>query len=143
MSGYDGYDGFIPEYPAFHQPFWDSVADRHMKIQRCTACGTFRFIPIEICPRCHDAGSTWTEVSGRGEIYTYTIVHRAPAPFYQAQAPYALAYVTLEEGPRMMSRVRGCALDEVRVGMPVEVGYDDVAPGLTLYHFRPVPLPGS
>jgi uncharacterized OB-fold protein len=70
-------------------------------------------------------------------VYTYTVVHRAPTPAYQADAPYALAYVELEEGPRMPARLVDVEPDAVVVDLPVEVVFDDVAPDLTLYRFRP------
>ena len=135
----DGYDGFLPTYPAYHQPFWDSVREHAMRIQRCTSCGAFRFVPNEMCPRCHSGESTWEPVAGTGEVYTYTVVHRAPVPAYQRDAPYVLAYVTLPEGVRMMSRLEGTPPAEVHIGMPVELVYHDVTPDLTLYHFRARP----
>ena len=80
---------------------------------------------------------TWTPIAGTGEMYTYTVVHRAPTPAYQADAPYVIAHVTLDEGPRMISTLVGCDPGAVTVGMPVEIIYDDVTPELTLYRFRP------
>ena len=77
-------------------------------------------------------------MSGRGRLYTYTVVHRAPTPVYQAEAPYALAYIELDEGPRVPARLVDVDPATVEVGMLVEVVFDDVAPDLTLYRFRPV-----
>ena len=76
-------------------------------------------------------------MSGRGRVYTYTVVHRAPTPAYQADAPYVLAYVELEEGVRMPTRLVDVDVDGVEVDMPVEVVFDDVDDDLTLYRFRP------
>lgn len=132
------YDGFRPEIPPLHQPFWDALRSHRLVLQRCTGCGAFRFIPGEICPACHSADSSWTEVSGRGQVYTYTIVHRAPTPAYQARAPYVIAQVELEEGPRVSTTLVGVDPADARVGMPVSVVFDDVEPDLTLYRFAPV-----
>jgi uncharacterized OB-fold protein len=132
------YQKFRPEIAPVHQPFWAAISEHRLELQRCDSCGRFRFIPSEICP-CGSAASTWTEVSGRGEVYTFTVVHRAPTPAYQQDAPYVIAHVTLDEGPRMISTLVDCAPEDVRIGMPVEVTFEKVAPDLTLYHFRPAP----
>jgi uncharacterized protein len=130
------YEGFRPVTPASHEPFWDSVRRHGAELQRCDTCSRFRFIPSERC-RCGSRSSTWTPIAGTGEVYTFTVVHRAPTPYYQGRAPYVIAHVTLDEGPRMISTVEGCDPVDVRVGMPVELTYDDVAPDLTLYRFQP------
>ena len=89
------------------------------------------------CPACGSQGCGWTQVSGRGSVYTYTVIHRGPTPAYQADAPYVIAHVELEEGPRVISNLIGVDPAQVRIGMPVEVVFEDVADGWTLYKFRP------
>lgn len=131
------YEGFRPEITPLHAPFWEALRSHRMVLQRCDGCGRYRFIPGEICPHCHSRAATWTPVSGRGSVYTYTVVHRAPTPAYQAHAPYVLAQVELEEGPRVSGTVVGVPPDQVSVGMPVQVVFDDVEPDLTLYRFTP------
>lgn len=131
------YDGFRPEIPPLHAPFWEALRSHRLDLQRCTDCGKFRFIPGEICPACHSTGYSWAEVSGRGRVYTYTIVHRAPTPAYQARVPYVIAHVELEEGPRLSTTLVGVDPAAVTVGMPVSVVFDDVEPDLTLYRFSP------
>jgi uncharacterized OB-fold protein len=130
------YEGFAPVITPLHQPFWDAVKRHRAELQRCDACGRFRFIPSERC-QCGSPASTWTPVAGTGELYTFTVVHRAPTPYYQGRAPYVIAHVTLDEGPRMISTLEGCEPGDVRIGMPVELVYDDVTPELTLYRFEP------
>lgn len=132
------YEGFVPQIPPLHQPFWDSIKRHRGELQRCDGCGRFRFIPSERCP-CGSRESIWTPIAGTGEVYTYTVVHRAPTPAYQALAPYVIVHVTLAEGPRLISTLVGCDPGEVHVGMPVELAYEDVTPELTLYRFRPKP----
>lgn len=133
------YAKFLPpeDMPAFHAPFWDSVAAHQAAIQKCTDCGTFRFIPREICPNCHSMDVEWTPISGDGEIYSYTVVHRAPTPAYQADAPYVIIHVKLEEGPRMIANLTGVAPEEIRIGLPVKITYTDVTDGKTLFGFAP------
>src|SRR3974390_979732 len=131
------YDKFRPEVTPLHAPFWESVRSHELRLQRCADCGRYRFIPMELCPSCHSAAASWSAVSGRGTVYTYTVVHRAPTPAYQAEAPYVIAQVELEEGPRITSTLVGTAPEAGAVGMPVEVVFEDVDPDLTLYRFRP------
>lgn len=130
------YEGFRPTITPLHQPFWDSVKRHRAELQRCLDCRRFRFIPSELC-QCGSTGYRWEPIAGTGEVYTYTVVHRAPTPWYQARAPYVIAHVTLDEGPRMISTIVESDSSDVAVGMPVELAYDDVDADLTLYHFRP------
>lgn len=131
------YDKFRPpaDLPEYHEPFWNSLREHEIRLQKCNTCGVFRFIPTEICPRCWSDDATWAPISGVGSIYTFTVVHRAPTPQYQRDAPYVIAHVDLEEGPRMMGNVVGIAFDEVRIGLDVRIDYFDVDESLTLYRF--------
>jgi len=128
------YDKFLPEITPLHEPFWAALKEHRVVLQRCSACGQFRFVPCEICP-CGSAASSWEPIAGTGEVYTYTVVHRAPTPAYQADAPYVIAHVTMDEGPRMISTIVDCEPGAVQIGMPVEIVFDDVTEDLTLYRF--------
>jgi len=79
----------------------------------------------------------WTKLSGKGKVYTFTIYRRAYHPAYKDDIPYVLAVIELDEGPRMESNVTGCPIEEVKIDMPVEVYFDDVAPGFAVPKFRP------
>jgi uncharacterized OB-fold protein len=129
---------FLPpdDMPDYHLPFWEALKAHALKLQACEH-GHLRFIPTEICSRCGSERWTWEPVSGRGTVYTYTVVHRGPTPAYQKDAPYVIAHVELEEGPRMISNLIGCAPGQVRIGMPVEVVFEDASPEWTLYKFKP------
>lgn len=133
------YEKFLPpdDLPEFHRPFWDGLKAHELRLQKCEACGTLRYSPAEICPRCGEAACAWTPVSGRGTVYAYTVIHRGPTPAHQAEAPYVIAHVELEEGPRVISNLVGCPPGEVRIGMPVEVVFEDVCDDWTLFKFTP------
>jgi uncharacterized OB-fold protein len=132
------YQKFLPEgIPDSHRPFWDSLKDRAVKVQRCDDCGTFRYIPKDICPKCWSTSATWTPISGRGEVYTYTVVRRAPTAAYQQDAPYVLAHVTMAEGFRMIASMTSADPETVRIGTPVRIAYQDVTPEWTLFTFEP------
>lgn len=116
------------------RPFWDAAKEHHLVIQRCQDCQTAIFYPRAVCPTCMSDRITWIEASGRGTIYSYTVVHRAP-PGFQDSVPYVVALIDLDEGARMMSNV----VDDpakVRIGAPVEVLFDDVTEEITLPKFR-------
>ena len=85
------YNKFLPEgIPSWQMPYWESLKEHEVKVQKCLACGTLRFVPKELCHNCQSMEVTWTTISGTGEIYTFTIVRRAPTPAYQEEAPYTL-----------------------------------------------------
>ena len=88
------------------QPFWDGCARGELMLQRCLDCGKPYFYPRPICPECSSVNVEWFAASGRATLYSYVINHR-PAPGFEADAPYAIAVVQLEEGPRMMTNLVG------------------------------------
>jgi hypothetical protein len=120
------------------QLYWDALRRHELQIQRCNACGEAYFYPRNVCPHCLSNDVAWFRASGRGRLHTFTIVHQAP-PNAPLPAPYVVAVVELEEGPRMMSNLIGVDPDpeKIRCDMPVVVEYADVADGHTLPRFRP------
>ena len=98
------------------RPFWDAATDGKLLVKRCEACGERHYYPRAICPFCGSDRTAWLEVSGRGTIYSYSIFRRAPVP-------YAIAYVTLEEGPTMMTNIVDGDLDAIRIGQRVHVRF--------------------
>ena len=87
---------------------------------------------------CLGADLGWTPVSGRGRVYSYTIVHQAVNAAFQPDAPYAYAVIQLDEGPRLVSNVVDCPAEDVTVDMPVTATFDDVTPEVTLVKFKPL-----
>jgi uncharacterized OB-fold protein len=101
-------------------PFWNAVAAGRLDVQRCQSCRRYVFYPRSLCPHCGGVDLKWATVTGRATVYSFTVVHRAPAEF-QAEAPYVVALVDLEEGVRMLTRLVDVEPAAVRVAMPVEV----------------------
>jgi uncharacterized OB-fold protein len=132
------YTGPLPVPTPETRPFWEAARRHELQIQACRACGTYLFFPRALCPRCFAADLEWRRVSGRGTLHTFTIVERGQRGFPLA-TPYVLAVVELAEGPRMMTNLVGIEPDpaKIRIGMPVEVVFDDVTPEVTLPRFRP------
>lgn len=118
-------------------PFWQACREHVLRLQRCDQCGKFWFPPGNRCRWCWSDRWQWTPVSGRGRLYTFTVIWRAYHPGFANDLPYNVAVVELEEGPRLISNVVGCAPEALAVGMPLVVVFDDVAPDLTLPKFRP------
>lgn len=129
----------LPKSDPLTKPFWDSLDRGAMEIQRCDDCSSFVFYPRGLCPSCGSRKLSWAPVSGRGRIYSFTIVHRPTNAAFKGDTPYVVALVDLEEGCRMMSNVTSVQADpeHVRIGMPVEIVYDRVTPDTTLPKFRP------
>jgi uncharacterized protein len=134
------YAKFLPEgIPPSQMPFWESLKAGAVQVQRCDNCHAYLYIPKDICNHCHSDQLTWTPISGNGEIYTYTVERRAPTPAYAADAPYTLIHVTMDEGFRMIGKLNGVAPEDVRIGAPVRITYEEVTPEWTLMEFEPAP----
>lgn len=103
-------------------PFWHAARAGRLDLQFCTNCDRVVHYPRAICPHCLGDLPEWRTVSGRGLIYSYTVVRRAPSPAF-ADVPYVVALVDLEEGVRMMGQVIS-APEDVRIGAPVEVAFE-------------------
>ena len=118
------------------EEFWAAV-DRHQLIlRRCDACGTVIWYPRSRCPGCGDTAVSWVPASGRGTVYSFTVVHRSPSPYRDA-VPYVVAYVELAEGPRIVTNVVGCEPESVHIGQDVTVVFEDSDEGRALYRFAP------
>ena len=116
--------------------FWEACARRELYLQRCRSCGALRFYPRALCPECLSASTDYLRASGRGTVYTFTVTYQNQAPGFREELPYVLAWIELEEGLRILSNVIGSSPDEVRVGMPVEVDFEEVGEAIVLPKFR-------
>jgi hypothetical protein len=128
----------IPEATPETAEFWAGASRGELRIQRCNACGRAYFYPRPFCPRCSSKDVAWFTASGRGTLHTYVINYRA-AHGFQDYAPYVIAIVELEEGPRMMSNIVGIEPlpENLPVGLPVEVTWEKQDEQITLPLFRP------
>jgi uncharacterized OB-fold protein len=117
-------------------PYWEGLTKGELRIQRCSSCSKAVFYPRAICPHCFADQLTWIVASGKGTIYSYTVVHQAFGPF-AADTPFVVAIVELEEGVRMMTRIIDATHEQIVVGTPVKVTFESVGEDLTLPYFRP------
>lgn len=129
-----GVEPFLEDLEA--KPFWENTRQHRLVAQRCDSCGRYRFPPKALCPNCLGSGFEWTPLSGRGTVYSYVTYFRAWHRAWQDKVPYNVSLIELEEGIRMWSNVVGCPADDVHVGMPVQVSYEDLEK-YSMPKFRP------
>jgi uncharacterized OB-fold protein len=129
----------VPEPSPLTRFFWEGVDRRELRIQRCRHCGRYIHYPRPYCRFCGSADLGGDRVSGRGTLYSWSVAMQAFHPFFADRVPYTLAVVELAEqgGLLFMSQVVGCREDALSVGLPVEVTFEELAPGLVLPMFRP------
>ncbi|GBD27864.1 hypothetical protein HRbin30_03221 [bacterium HR30] len=106
-------------------------------MKRCIYCGHIRFPPALLCPRCWSEAHEWALLSGRGRVFSWVVVHQSQHPAFNADTPYNVAIVELDEGPRLHTQIVECPLDQIRIGMPVEVVFEKVRDDVALPKFRP------
>ena len=112
------------------QPYWDAAVAGKLVIRRCGSCGKLHHYPRAVCPFCFADATEWQAASGGGTIYAYSIMRRA-------EVPYAIAYVTLEEGVTMLTNMVDCEFDGLHIGQPVRVVFKPSAGGPPLPMFTP------
>lgn len=128
----------LPRVDEESKGFWEACQRHELYVQRCGDCAALRHYPRALCPSCLSARGEWIRCSGKGTVYTFTVTYQNLAAGFRDELPYVMAYVELAEGVRMLTNIVGCAPDAVRIGMPVEVAFDDVTPEVTLPKFKPV-----
>lgn len=129
----------VPALDPESTPFWEGCRQHKLLIQRCTDCGHPRFPATSYCAHCQSGRHEWIAASGRGKIFSWIVVrHPVPGDIYAADVPYVVALVDLDEGVRMTGTIVGCTPEAVAANMPVQVGFSDVTPEITLPHFSPI-----
>ena len=120
-------------------PYWEAATRGELRVQRCASCRAWRFPPRPRCPRCGSAATAWERVSGRGTVYSFVVVHPPVLPAFAARVPFAVVLVELAEDPqlRVVGNLLGVPAEQVRIGMPVVVGFETVVAGVALPQWRP------
>jgi hypothetical protein len=113
-----------------NRPFFDGARQGRLLVGRCQACKAFHYYPRAVCPFCASERTEWVEAKGRGTIYSYSVMRRVAKP-------YALAYVTLEEGVTMLTNLVDCDFDRLRIGDPVRVAFKAAEDGEMIPMFTP------
>ena len=128
----------IPQPTPETQDFWDGAKAGHLRLQRCTACSHTYFPPRNFCPNCASRAVESFTASGKGRLYSYVINHR-PARGFEEEAPYAIAVVELNEGPRMMTNLVGVEQtpEALPLDLPLEVTFEEISETISLPKFKP------
>ena len=113
------------------KPFWDAAKEGRFLIKRCTACDKAHWYPRSICPFCASPETVWQESPGAGVIYTYSIMHR------NTPVPYAIGYVTLDEGVSVLTNFVDCDLAGLAIGQRVKLKWTETENGPPVFTFTP------
>lgn len=108
-----------PRSNAETQRFWEAAREHRLLYGLCATCRQPHYYPRSICPNCLSDATQWLQASGDGEVYTYSVMRRS------ATGPYAIAYVTLREGPRILTNLVDCDFDRIQIGAPVKLVWKD------------------
>ena len=118
------------------EPFWRGCVQGQLLLQRCLSCQSFRHPPSPICPMCLSADHEWVASNGRGTVYSFVIVHESLRG-WGFEVPYVVAIVELNEGPHVLSNVMGVPTEQVRIGMLVQVFFEQITDEIALPKFKP------
>ncbi len=126
-----------PRGDALHGEFYRHCAAHELRFQRCLACARWRHMPRNYCAHCGSGDWEWAQSSGQGIVRSWTVCHRAFHPGVVGDLPYVVALVEFEPGVRLIARLDHIDADAVRLDLPVDVWFDEIAPGIVLPRVRP------
>jgi uncharacterized OB-fold protein len=124
-----------PQINVETKAFWDATAEGKLLLPRCNACDVIIWYPKLFCAECSSFDIGWIEASGKGTVYSYTINRRGQGDY--RDLAYVVAYVELEEGPRVLTNIVDCDPESVSVGQAVQVVFHPTSNGAALPRFRP------
>ncbi len=127
----------LPVIQTWSKAFWEGTKKRKLLIQECQDCKAKIFYPRRACPECWSSNLGWTESKGKGKVYAFTVTMSDVEPRFAGDLPYVLALIELDEGIRMMGNIIGEDPKDFRIGMNVEVVFEDVTPEITLPKWKP------
>jgi uncharacterized protein len=125
----------MPEPSPWSKQYWDYCKQHKLYIQQCTNCEQYIMYPKLFCPHCLSENLNWVESSGKGKIYSFTIVHSNPPSAFMEELPYVIAVVELEESVRLLTNIVESNFEEIRCGAPVSVVFEVVTEEITLPKF--------
>lgn len=128
----------LPTPTPWSRPFWEGCKRQELLIQECEDCGEKVFYPKQFCSSCLSSDLQWIKASGKGKVYTFTVIHSYQPTEFSDDVPYVVAVVRLDEGVQLMSNLIDCKLEDIKCDMDIEVVFDDVTEEVSLPKFRPV-----
>jgi len=121
------------------EPYWEGCRKGELRVQQCRACSRLQLPPRRYCAGCLSDDLAWQAACGRGVVRSYTVVGLPGSLAFAADLPYVVALVELDEGPTLLSGIRGCEPDAVQIGLPVEVEFEERSEGFCIPYFHPRP----
>jgi uncharacterized protein len=125
----------VPRGDLLHGEFWEFCRKHELRFQRCTDCDTWRHMPRESCEKCSSFNWSWERSSGKAKLFSWTIIHSALHPGYAHELPYAAVIVEMDEGVKLVTRLVDIPHDALKLELPLQVEFEDVAEGVTLHAF--------
>ena len=127
----------VPANAELSRPFWDAARRHELVMPRCKNCANLHFYPREQCPNCYSSDTEWVPVSGKGRVYSYTVIYQPAHRSFQPDTPYVYAMIQLDEGTRIPANLVECEVGDAAIDMRVEAVFEDVTSEHTLVRFRP------
>ena len=130
----------LPAADELTQPFWEAAKQQQLVVQRCRACGYFNHPPRSVCDACQSQQLAFEPVSGKGSIYTFSVMYQQNIAGFEEQVPYLNILVELDEQPRlfMVANLPGTERDKIKIGGQVEVYFEKIDEEISLPQFRVV-----
>lgn len=128
----------IPVPDEASEPFFEGAREHRLMIQQCAMCGTAHWPVKSRCSVCFSMDIAWVQASGKGTLYTFSLMYQIMHPGFASEVPYNVAEVDLEEGLRVISTIVGCSNADLRIGMPLEVIFEAITEKVSLPKFQPV-----
>ena len=126
----------LPRRRGMAGEFYEYCKKHELRFQRCTGCDTWRHVPRDMCAKCGSFNWEWAQSSGKGTLFSWTTVMQPMLPQFADRVPYSPVVIEMDEGVRILSELVDVPNEELRLGLPVEVAFDDVTPEVTLPKFR-------
>ena len=127
----------LPETQPWSVKFWEGTKDGKLLVQHCKDCNANIFYPRKVCPECWSKNLDWIEASGKAKVYMFSTAYDMVEPKFAEDLPYTVAYVDLEEGVRMMTRIVECNPEDIYIGMDIEVVFHKLNDDFYLPYFKP------
>jgi len=126
----------LPRRRGMAGEFYEFCKKHELRFQRCTACSTWRHVPRDMCAKCGSFEWKWAKAAGKGKLFSWTTAMQPMLPQFADLVPYSPVVIEMDEGVRLVSWLTEVPPEDLRLGLPVEVVFDDVTPEVTLPKFR-------
>ena len=129
----------LPDITDLTRPFWTAAKNRRLVLQKCARCATFNFHPKPWCIECGSRELAWTDAKPFGTVYSHTVSRSVAMnyPGWAAELPVVMCLIDLDDGARMYGQLTDCPPEHVRIGMRVEVHFEDIGEEAAIPKFRP------